>query len=209
MTANDVLMGGGGAPTAKFKAHGDTYAGRIIAISEPYQEREYDPTNPGGGAPKFYPKSGDPIMTFNVDVATTLRDPSIEEDDGTRRIYMDGKRIKDAVRNAVRAVGAPGLAVGGTLSIAYVGDATPGDQRSGKNYQVTYTAPANNVLMGATPQQQAPAPAQPASQAQQVQQQQPVMQAAPAPAAQQAVDPGALAAFQAWQASQQQAQQPA
>lgn len=206
-TANDILMGGGGAPTAKFKTHGDTYTGRIIAISDPYQEREYDPTNPGGGAPKFYPKSGDPIMTFNVDIATALRDPSIEEDDGTRRVYMDGKRIKDAVRDAVRASGAPGLAVGGTLSIAYVGDVTPGDQRSGKQYQVTYVAPANNVLMGAAPQQ-APAPVQPAP----VAQPQPVMQAAPAvpaPAAPAQPDANALAAFTAWQASQQQAQQSA
>ena len=203
--ANDVLMGGSSQPTAKFKNHGDTYAGRILAISEPYQEREYDPTNPGGGAPKFYPKSGDPIMTFNIDIATTLRDPAIEDDDGTRRVYMDGKRIKDAVRDAVRAAGASGLAVGGTLSIAYVGDVTTGDQRSGKRYEVSYVAPANNVLMGQAPQV---APVQQyAPPAQQVQQQAaPVMQAAPAP---QVLDPVALASFQNWQAQQQANTQPA
>lgn len=153
-TANDVLMGGGGAPTAKI-TEGVTVAGRILAISEPYQEREYDPNNPGNGAPKFF-KSGTPIMSFWVDVATPLRDPSIEDDDGTRRIYMDGSRIKKAVRAGVQAAGATGLNVGGTLSVTCTHYDTPGDMRSGKNYAVTYQpgSPANTVLMGAQPDQQ-------------------------------------------------------
>lgn len=170
-TANDVLMGGGGAPTAKI-TEGVTLAGRILSISEPYQEREYDPNNPGNGAPKFF-KSGTPIMSFWVDVATQLRDPSIEDDDGTRRIYMDGARIKKAVRAGVQAAGATGLNVGGTLSVTCTHYDVPGDMRSGKNYAVTYQpgSPANNVLMGAEPDQGNPslapgwAPQQPAYQA--------------------------------------------
>lgn len=162
---NKVLMGGSGAPRARFENHGDTVTGRILAISEPYQEREYDQNNPGGGAPKFFPKSGDPIMTFNLDLATDMRDPAIENDDGTRRVYMDGARIKKAVAMAVRSAGQSGLAVGGHLSITYTGDQTPGDKRSGKIYAVQYTAaaPANSVLMG----EQAPPPVpQPAAAAQ-------------------------------------------
>jgi len=215
-SANDILMGGGGAPRAKFATIGDSVTGRITHISEPYQEREYDPNNPGGGAPKFYPKSGDPIMTFNVDLATDQRDPSIDEDDGTRRVYMDGKRIKDAVRAAVRAANAPGLQVGGTLTIAYVGDEVPGDARSGKQYQVSYVSATNAALMGdATPAQQTapvmstatgtpvvhqqavPTPAPAATP-----QPQPVQQAQAAPAAP-GMTPEQWAAFQQYQAQQQ------
>lgn len=147
-TANAVLMGGGGAPSAKFSAVGTVVEGRIVAISEPYQEREYFPSDPGNGPLKFF-KNGNPIMTFNLDLATDQRDPAIEDDDGTRRVYMDGARIKKAVRAAVHAAGAPGLEVGGHLAITYTHDDVPGDSRSGKNYSVTYRpgAPANAVLM--------------------------------------------------------------
>lgn len=153
---NSILMGGGGAPAFKFSQPGDEVSGRIVHISEPYQEREYDPANPGGGAPKFFPKSGKPIMTFNLDLATNLRDPSIEDDDGTRRIYMDGARIKNAVRDAIRAAGASSLAVGATLTIRYDSDKVPGDRRSGKNYKVTYVpgSAADNVLQQPDPEAQ-------------------------------------------------------
>ena len=173
-TANDILFGSG-VPYAKFDAPGVTWSGRIVAISEPYQEREYVKGDPGGGAPKTYP-SGDPIMSFSIDLDTGLRDATIEGDDGRRRIYMDGSRIKRAVRDAVKAAGARALVEGSHLSITYTSDEVPGDPRSGKNYAAQYTPgnPASNVLMGqvgqpATPQyQQAPAqpyaPQQPAPQ---------------------------------------------
>lgn len=157
--ANDVLMGGGA--TGATLTEGLTVAGRIAAISEPYQEREYDQQNPGAGKPKTWP-SGDPIMTFNLDLATQERTSA--EDDGIRRVYMDGGRIKKAVREAVKTSGAKGLDVGGWLSITVTHYDTPGDIRSGKNYSVQYVpgTAANNVLMGG--QQQAPAPAPPVPQ---------------------------------------------
>ena len=180
--ANSILFGSG-VPSAKFDAHGITWAGRIVAISEPYQEREYVKGDPAGGALKTFP-SGDPIMTFNLDLDTGRRDPNIEGDDGIRRVYMDGQRIKKAVREGVRASGARGLAIGGHLSITYTHDDTPGDPRSGKNYQCTYTpgAAANNVLMQQQEPPAAPAPQQPVQQYAQPAPQQPVQQyAQPAP----------------------------
>jgi hypothetical protein len=118
--ANDVLMGGGSAPPARFTSPGDTVGGKIVAKPRAHQEREYDPRNPGGGKPKFF-DSGDPIMGLTVDVQTALRDPSVENDTGVRRIWIEGKRLKDAVRDAVRATGAPGLEVGGELHITFTG----------------------------------------------------------------------------------------
>ena len=156
--ANSILFGSG-VPSARL-TEGITVAGRIVAISEPYQEREYDRDNPGGGKPKTFP-SGDPIMTFHLDLDTGLRDPQIDDDDGIRRVYMDGQRVKKAVRDAVRNSGARGLSVGGQLSLTCTHYDTPGDVRSGKIYQCTYTAgaAANNVLMGQQEPPTAPAPA--------------------------------------------------
>jgi hypothetical protein len=117
-SANDVLMGGGGAPTAKFANPGDTLEGAIVAPPTVYQERDYDPNNPGGGKPKTYP-SGDPIMAVYVDVQTAHRDPSISEDDGVRRFYIEGRYLKTDVRDAIRRAGTNGLEVGGRLKVTF------------------------------------------------------------------------------------------
>ncbi|GAB2457752.1 hypothetical protein [Xylanimonas ulmi] len=151
--ANDVLMGGGGVPSAKFANPGDSISGRITAPPQAYQVRDYDKNNPGAGELKFYP-SGDPIMAIYVDVQTDLRDPSIEDDDGTRRVYIEGRYIKEDVRNAVRAAGAPGLEVGGVLTLAFTHREDPADKRSRKFWQARYVPAGNAALM--TP---APAPA--------------------------------------------------
>lgn len=148
--ANDILMGGGGAPTAKFANPGDTITGRVIAPPQAYQERDYDPKNPGGGTPKTYP-SGDPIMAVYVDLATDLRDPSITDDDGTRRFYIEGRYLKADVRDAIRAAGAPGLEVGGVLTVSFTHREDPADKRSRKFWQVTYVPAGNTALMGEQP----------------------------------------------------------
>lgn len=158
-TANDVLMGGGGAPSAKFPNPGDSISGRIIAPPSVYQERDYDPNNPGGGALKTYP-SGDPIMSIYVDLATDLRDPSIKDDDGTRRLFIEGRYLKGDVRDAIRNAGAPGLEVGGVLTVSFTHREDPADKRSRKYWQAQYVPAGNAALMSAAP---APAPAAPAA----------------------------------------------
>lgn len=220
--ANAVLMGGGGPKAWKFEEPGTTRVGTIAAPPVARQERDYDKNNPGGGDPKFYP-SGDPIMGVVVEVQTTERDPSIEDDTGARTFYVEGRYIKEAVRDAVRAAGAPGLEVGGQLSVTFTHREDPMDKRSRKFWNITYVPAGNAALMGGAPgpteltgQQAAhaqavqPAPAQqyvqpqqaaPAAQpVQQPVQQQPA-QAAPAPAA--TPTPEQLAAFNAYMARQQ------
>lgn len=210
--ANALLMGGGGAPTWKFDAEGTRKVGTVTSPPEARQEREYDPNSPGGGAPKTFP-SGDPIMGILVEVQTEERDPSRDGDDGRRTFYIEGRRLKDAVKAGIRNAGGSGLEVGGVLDVTLTRYDVPGDRRSGRNWQIAYTPAANAQLMG---EQAAPAPAPQA--APPVTQPAPVAQAQPAPAAaapapQAAAQPAptgqptpeALAAFQAWQASQQQA----
>jgi hypothetical protein len=155
-SANDVLMGGGGAPTAKFANPGDTLEGAIVAPPTVYQERDYDPNNPGGGKPKTYP-SGDPIMAVYVDVQTAHRDPSISEDDGVRRFYIEGRYLKTDVRDAIRRAGTNGLEVGGRLKVTFTHREDPMDKRSRKYWDVTYTPAGNAALMGDNPAPAAPA----------------------------------------------------
>lgn len=155
--ANAILMSGGGAKSMKFEDPGTSYEGTITAPPEVRQEREYDRDNPGGGAPKFFP-SGDPIMGIIVTVQTDRRDDA--DDDGKRTFYVEGRYVKEAVRNAVRASGARGLEVGGHLKVTFTHREDPMDKRSRKHWDVTYTPAGNAALMsGHAEQATAPAPA--------------------------------------------------
>jgi len=207
--ANAVLMGAGGAPAASFPNPGDTWEGKLVSPPIARQEQDYDPNNPGAGKPKVFP-SGDPIMGVLVDIATNMRDASIENDDGTRRLYIEGRYLKAAVRDAVRVAGASGLEVGGHLKITFTHREDPADKRSRKFWQVTYTPAANAALMSdPTPvAQQAPTgwqtpPATPPP-AWTPPPAAPPVQAAPAPAATAPPSAEQLAAYQAYVASQQQ-----
>lgn len=204
--ANAVLMGGGGAPSWKFAEPGTIHVGTIAEPPKAVQEREYIPDNPGGGEPKFFP-SGDPIMGVHVVLQTDERDASIEDDDGRRTFYCEGRYIKEAVRNAVRNAGASGLEVGGKLTVQFTHREDPMDKRSRKFWQVDYQPAGNTALMNDTPQTQpaaaAPAPA-PQSAAPAAPPAQPPAQPQ-APAAAAAPTNEQMAAFLAWQKANGQA----
>jgi hypothetical protein len=210
--ANAVLMGGGGPKGWKFEDPGTTRTGTVAEAPKAVQERDYDPNNPGGGAPKVFP-SGDPIMGVHVVVQTTERDPSIDGDDGRRTFYIEGRYIKEAVREAVRNAGSPGLEIGGQLTVTFTHREDPMDKRSRKFWTVQYVPAGNASLMGeqppaAAPQQATPPAAQPPAPVQA-----PPVQQVPAPAPAAAVPglpPGMtaeqFAAFQQYQAQQAQQQ---
>lgn len=214
--ANAILMGGGGHKAWKFDEPGTTRAGTIAEAPQVKQEREYDKDNPGGGNPKFFP-SGDPIMGLTVVVQTNERDPSVDGDDGRRTFYIEGRYLKDAVREGVRNAGAPGLEIGGQITVTFTHREDPMDKRSRKFWRVQYVPAANATLMADPAPAQpvyAPPPVQQPVYAPPVAQQAPVptappVQQVPAPVAQPAPvakpTPEALAAFVAWQATQQQA----
>jgi len=134
-TANDILMGGGVA-SAKFENHGDQIAGTID--DEPQAVQQTDFTT---GEPLTWP-NGDPRMQVVVTLATDLRDDS--EDDGLRKVYIKGKSMTAAVRDAVRAAGAKGLERGGQLTVTYTGDGVA--ERRGINppklYAASYAPPS-------------------------------------------------------------------
>lgn len=152
---NAFLMGGGGR-SAKFEAPGDTITGTICAEPEVKQQ-----TDIKTGAPKFW-DNGDPQMQLVVRLQTGLREDS--DDDGIRAIYVKGgfkaPTMQKAVADAVRAGGAKGLAIGGTLTVTYTGNGPASGV--GMNPPKYYTASYQLPVAGGdflTP----PAPAQPAA----------------------------------------------
>lgn len=155
--ANAILMGGG-VPSAKFDGIGVSVTGVIEDIVASQQ------TDFTTGEPKFWP-NGDKMMQVVVTLATDQRDPSITEDDGLRKIYVKGKSLTGAVRDAVRKAGAKGLDVGGRLTVTYTGDG-PQEKRGinpPKLYAADYTPPspaaAANAALGLTEQTPAASPA--------------------------------------------------
>ncbi|THA56232.1 hypothetical protein E6R62_12385 [Streptomyces sp. A1136] len=198
-SADDFLMGGGGAPSAKFPTPGTSLTGRITERPTVEQQRDIK-----DGTPKFW-SDGNPMNQLVITVQTDQRDPSIEEDDGRRRLFVKGQ-LKNAVADAVRAAGARGLEVGGILTVTYThdGQATQRGFSPPKQYTAQYIAaiaaelhapdpgnlPQQQYAAPAAPQQYNPAPA-PA----------PQQYSAPAPAAEQIANP-AVAALVAQQQAQ-------
>lgn len=153
-SANDLLNQGRGTGLKMGKSHaqmGQMLGGRIVADPSTYHVREYDKNNPGNGPLKYFP-SGDPIYGLTVDVQTNERDASIEDDDGVRRMFIEKKRQLNAVRDAVRASGANGLAVGGTLYMAWIGEEDSTAASPAMLWAAQYTPPTVGIP-GAPPQQ--------------------------------------------------------
>lgn len=133
--ANDFLMQGG-TPAAKFPSIGSTIIGMIV---KPPKVREV--TDPATGEVKRWP-SGDAQMQVVIELQTELRDPTLSNDDGIRTLWCKGL-MQNAVRDAVRRSGAPGLEVEGILQVTYSAN---GEQKNKafnppKIYTATYTPP--------------------------------------------------------------------
>lgn len=146
------FFGAGGAPSFKFAKPGDTVAGKITDLKV-VQQTKYNP-NGGAGDPLSWP-NGDPMMQLNITLQTELRDPSIEDDDGKRRVYVQGKRLRNAVQDAFRAVGAPYLEIGGSYTQTFTGydPESKNPDNPAKLYKVTYLRPnaSAEFFNGATP----------------------------------------------------------
>lgn len=178
-SADDFLMGGGGAPSAAFPSIGTTLTGRVTEKPSVEQQRDIST-----GEKKFW-NDGNPMMQLVVTLQTEQRDPSIEDDDGRRRLFVKSQ-MKNAIADAVRAAGAKGLEVGGTLTVTFTHELPPKQRGFSpmKQYAAQYVPAAQAELMapgavaGLTPQQAQAAQHNPATAA--LYQQQQAQQAAAA-----------------------------
>ncbi|WP_328920680.1 hypothetical protein OG911_28165 [Streptomyces sp. NBC_00208] len=169
-SVNDLLMGGGGPASAKFPTIGHTVSGRITVQPTTEQQRDFDTDKP------LFWDDGKERWQIVVTLATSERNPGNPEDDGTRRLFLKSN-LQKAVAQAVRASGAPGLEVGGELTVTYTANGEQPNPRKAapKLYAAKYTPAATAILHTPEPAPAAqhsapvaqPAPAQQALLAQQ------------------------------------------
>jgi hypothetical protein len=115
-TANEALFGKNrGAPSWKWGAPGDSAQGIITALGAT-QNR-----NMKTNELMFFP-SGDPIMIALVTVQTGLHDPTLPADNGERTIWVSGRYMTKAVKDAIMRAGTRELEVGGWISVTYTHD---------------------------------------------------------------------------------------
>jgi hypothetical protein len=137
MTISDSVhefLEAGGVPSAKFAKFGDAITGNVVT-AEKQQDRDYQT-----GLPKTW-DDGQPKYVLVVTVATDVRDPKIDNDDGTRRIWARGAML-GAIRSALRTSRAR-LEPGGKLTVTYTHDNEPADRKMSpaKQYTAEYHGP--------------------------------------------------------------------
>lgn len=105
---------GGKTKTAKFQdgAYGSVIGGEIVADPKMVQQRDYDTDEL-----MFFP-DGNPQMQMIVKVQAQ---PATGDDDGVRAFYVKGQ-LREAVIDALKAVGAKVPARGGDLQVKYLRD---------------------------------------------------------------------------------------
>jgi hypothetical protein len=89
----------------------------------------------------------DAVTQLVITLQTSLRDPEIDEDDGQRRVYVKGRRMENAIRDAQRLAGVKKMAEGGRLRIRFT-DWDPESQNPknpAKLYKAKYEPPATKA----------------------------------------------------------------
>lgn len=127
-SAGEILSGGGGAPALQIGPNksgpGELRGGRITKVEtrqERRKRRDEMTRKLVDDGPAFF-RNGRPIMGVVVTVQTDYRDPNIENDDGRRRIFIEGRAKRDAASEALRQASAdPRVdpAIGGILLQAW------------------------------------------------------------------------------------------
>lgn len=217
-TAAQALMGHTKAPAPTSLPKGKLHqpantetGGRIVGGPESYHASKQDGRDAQGNVvyKKLYFPSGDPIWGVHVDLQTALRETRTDgqPDTGVRRLYIEGSdkdglaywSLRKAVQEACKAVGAPGLELGGELYVMWVGEVNTGAPSPAVDWRARYVRPGN-VALGVVPQAAQQAYSAPVAH---------IPQQAAAPAAAPQMTPEQVAAYNAWQASQQAAPVPA
>ncbi len=127
---NDLLNTG--VPSVSFaKAKAGTIvSGRVLKL-EKVQQRDMQTKEP------LFWKDGNPKWQYVFTLATELRDPESEVDDGTRKLYAKGQMEK-AIRDAIRGSAHRGDVEGGMLAVKFVKEQPA--QTRGFNPQKVYAA---------------------------------------------------------------------
>lgn len=101
---------------AKFATVGDSVTIQLTSEVTEQQARTYVPG--GQGEPKFFPKSGDPIMD---QVISGLDVNAETEEDAPTVIYVDKPAQRQAIGKALLEANVDNLHTGGTLELTFSG----------------------------------------------------------------------------------------
>jgi hypothetical protein len=139
---NALLMGGGGRSAFTKDDPVGTVVGGTITELKTAQQTDFKT-----GVPKTW-DNGDPMMQVIVTVQTDKRED--ERDDGLRNFYLKGGAKREdttqgAVVKACREVHAPGLTIGGTLSMAFIGTEPSQGGSDRKRWAAKYEPPVMPV----------------------------------------------------------------
>lgn len=126
MDAKSFLMGSSN-PGFSFVRPGDEISGQIVGEPQVQQQRVYDPL--GLSKELAVWPSGAPKMQMIVTLRTNLRNyegisrpDTTVPDNGMRTLYVKGKHMESAMKQAVLHAGAEFLDPGGMLQVRYTGD---------------------------------------------------------------------------------------
>lgn len=110
------LLGTRSIPSISFKDAkvGDSFTG-VITDLRTVQVRSYD-----SGEPEFW-DDGKPKLQIEVTLATEYIDPTLDDDDGTRRVYLFGQKLA-AAKQTMKAQGLSKLEKGFKFTITFVGE---------------------------------------------------------------------------------------
>lgn len=108
----DLLLGG--APAVKFPEIGSKVTGKVIA------QKKQQSKDMATGELKVW-DDGSPMYEIVFTLKTDERDPSVDDDDGTRRLFARGQMLK-AIGDALRKARWSAALVGGTLGVKYAAD---------------------------------------------------------------------------------------
>lgn len=134
----DDLLGGGGAPSLSFKdaTVGDSYEGTITDVRA-VQVRNYeDPTKL-----EFW-DDGKPKMQIEVTLSTSYADPSDPDDDGKRRVFLFGQKLR-AAKEELAKKGMKTIEIGSYFKITLTGTKPSQNKRYNdvKLYGIELSAP--------------------------------------------------------------------
>jgi hypothetical protein len=124
------------------KPIGTTVTGKIARASKIVQQRDVDT----GDLLWWDEQKTQPRKQLVVYLNTGVIDPEIEDHDGTWALYVKGKSMTDALNRAVVVEAkAKALAIGGTLTVKFIGEGTPTKKAFNppKFYELHYEPPAD------------------------------------------------------------------
>lgn len=134
---NDFFMGNS-APSLSFLEIGTVHEGRVTHKTM-IQARDFATKEP-----KFWP-DGNPKMQAVITLQTDVRDPSVDNDNGLRRLFVGSGGMRSAITQAIKKAHATGIEIGGLLGVKYVrnGEAAQGGVNPPKVYAAKYEPPAH------------------------------------------------------------------